>query len=647
MNRSILLVGVFSLLLTACGGGGGGSSPAPAPIATAPPTAQPPVGVTASGVVTGFGSVFIDAVKYEVENDTVVAIEGAADVSGDDSELRVGMKVRVHAVERDNERVAERIEYDDDLKGPARNVMPDALNPETGTFSVLRQSVIVDANTVFDDDIGDNNGDGVIDIRDLSLAGGGQVVVEVSGLPITDGFIATRIERVNSAAGIPGVPDDEYEVKGFVSAVAADGSSFNINDATFLVVEGAGGTEFQDGLSADDSLLGVFVEVKVDINSGDEFVAVRVEREDDFGDINDDGRFDRDDRVGKFEIKGILISVDTGVDPDVVVIGGATLQVADASSLSGLEGSLIELKGTFDDNGVLILSEAHPEIENSVRTEDRVAGVDTTAGSFTTRLGIVVTPTGGSRVEDDVSDDDSGDHLTPAQFLARLEIDDFIEARGFPNADGSVNWTRIEREAEDDLDCRLRGRVESIEGTDANDFNFVIQGVTIDVSQIVSDDEFQNSSDQGIGRQLFYDNLDVGDVVQATSDTQGLGCEADRLTARQVEFEVDDDIVGSLPQDQGTGDDTGNGGIANNVSGVPTEVTANTFNLNGQTITVVGSTLIDDSIIESALGTEFNGDDRRFDQLPAGLTLPDLLPGTFSVSVDVTADNVALLIEDL
>lgn len=647
MNRSILLVGVFSLLLTACGGGGGGSSPAPAPIATAPPTAQAPVAVTASGVVTGFSSVFINAVKYEVESDTVVAMEDGTEVSGDDSELRVGMKVRVHAIERDNERIAEHIEYDDDLKGPARDVVSDALNPGTGTFSVLRQSVIVDANTVFDDDIGDNNADGVIDVRDLTLTGGGEVVVEVSGLAIADGFIATRIERVNSAAGVPGVADDEFEVKGFVSAVAADGTSFNINDATFGVVEGAGGTEFQDGLSADDSLLGVFVEVKVDINSDDEYVAVRVEREDEFGDTNDDGRFDRDDRVGKFEIKGILISADTGVDPDVVVIGGVTLQVADASSLAGLEGTLIELKGTFDDNGVLILSEANPEIENSIRTEDRVSSIDATAGSFTTRLGIVITPSGGSRVEDDASTDDSGDHLTPAQFLARLEIDDFVKARAFPGSDGSVNWTRIERQAEDDLDCRLRGRVDSIEGTAANDFNFVIQGVTIDVSQIVSDDEFQNSSDQSIGRQLFFDNLDVGDVVQASSDSQGLGCEAGRLTAREVEFEADDDIVGSLPQDQGTGDDTGNGGIANNVSGVPTEVAANSFNLNGQTITVVGSTLIDDSIIEAALGTEFNGDDRRFDQLPGGLTLPDLLPGTFSVSVDVTADGVALLIEDL
>ena len=135
-----------------------------------------------------------------------------------------------------------------------------------------------------------------------------------------------------------------------------------------------------------------------------------------------------------------------------------------ASVLLGREGNRVELKGTFDDQGVLILAEAKLEIENSVRTEDRIADVDRDNGTFTTRLGLVVKPTGGSRIEDDLAEDD-GDHLTPAQFIDRVQINDFIEARGFPNSDGSVTWRRVEREDEDDLECELRGPVESIEAS--------------------------------------------------------------------------------------------------------------------------------------------------------------------------------------
>lgn len=633
------------------GGGGGGGTPAPVIPAPAPPPDPVTTSITAAGVITGFSSVVVDGTKYEVENDTVVSIEDEDDSIGDDSRLRIGMKVRVEASESDGIRVAERIEYDEDLKGPARDVVPDAANPAIGAFAVVHQGVIVDTNTIFDDDVGDNNGDGSIDIRDLSLPGGGEVVVEVSGLPNPDGFLATRIDRVNSAVGMPGVADDEMEIKGFVDAVADDGSSFSINGATFLVTED---TIFEDGLSADDSLLGLFVEVKADEDTNGDLLAVEVEREDDVGDRNNDGRFDDDDRDGEFEIKGILISVDLSADPDLVVIGGTTLEVADASSLEGLEGSLLELKGSFDDNGVLVLSEVEPEVENTVRTEDRVASVSTEDGTITTRLGLVITPTGSSRVEDDLDESDhGGDHLTPEQFLSRVMMDDYLEARGFPNPDGSVTWTRIEREDDDDQECRLRGPVATISGTDAGDFSFVIEGVTIDVSRISSDGGFQGNDDQPIGRQLFFDELSEGDVVQAKSDDAGLGCETGILTAREVEFEIDDGVVGSVPGDDdddgnGGGDDNGNdNGNTDELTGTPSEVTDSSFFLDGETITVIGSTLIDDSIIEAALGREVDGEDRRFDQVPDGLSLQDLLPGSFMIHVVVNADGVALSIEDL
>ena len=101
-------------------------------------------------------------------------------------------------------------------------------------------------------------------------------------------------------------------------------------------------------------------------------------------------------------------------------------------------------------------------------------------------------------------------------------------------------------------------------------------------------------------------------------------------------------MVGSVRDDDD--DDDGNAGTE--ITGTPVNVGTASFDLGDRTISVTGSTLIDDSIIELALGRAID-DDRRFDQLPGGLTLPDLLTGDFPVSVRVTADGIALEIEDV
>lgn len=621
-----LVTGIMMASLAACGGGGSSSGGSTGPTNNTPPPAGP-VGVTANGVITGFSSVIVDGVTYEVDGDTEVAIEDESVARGGDSGLRVGMRVRLRGTDDNGQRTADRIEYDDDLKGPARNVMPSTDDPAVGSFVVLGQTVLVDGNTVFDDDVGDNNSDGTIDIRDLTL-GTGQVVVEVSGLLTDSGFLATRIERVNNG-GRPDTNDDEFELKGFVDAVAQDGSSITINGTTILI---QGNTIFEDNLTPDQTLVGVFVEVEVDEDASGTLLAVEIEREDDFGDRDGDGDFDDDDREGRFEIKGILGSVDVSVTPNVVVIGPTTLNVADASALVGLEGSLVELKGEFNDDGILVIAEAETERENTVQTEDRIASVDAT--SFTTRLGLVIEPSGTSRIEDDVDED--GDHLTPQEFIDRLQPGDYIEARGVPGSSG-VTWTRLEREDEDDEECELQGPVTEITG-DSSSFEFVIQGVTIDVSQ-VDDDDFESGTDDELGRQGFFDQLTVGAIVKAESDDAGLGCETGRLTADEVEFELDDGLVGTV---RGNDDDPVS---AREITGVPQNVTQNAFDLGNDSVVVVGSTRIDEDLIERALGREFDGDDQRFDQLPEGLTLADLLDGEIQIEVTVDDQNIALEIE--
>ena len=581
---------------------------------------------------------FVGGVRYEVAADSVVALEGAAEVRGDDRDLRIGMKVRIEADQDGNgNRVARRIDYDDDLTGPVGNVQID---PDTGlgSFTALGVTVIVDAATVFDDDVGDHNNDGRIDLADLDRPGE-RLVVEVSGLHSADGLIATRIDREDDRDADPNVDEDEYELKGFVEAVAADGSSITVSGVDFLIVSGAGGTELDDGVEINASLIGRFVEVEADEDAMGALVAVEVELEDDIGDQDGDGDRDDDDRFGDIEIEGVLIAIDTSVAPNQIVINGTTLAVNDASAFSGLVGRRIKIEGEFNADGVLLLDELELESEQNVRTEDRVASTDVNAVTITTRLGVVIEPTGQSRVEDDIADSDDGDHLTPAEFVSRVQPGDFIEARGVPLADGSVAWQRVERDDEDDQECELRGPVQSISGS-ASDFSFDIMGVTVDTSQVAAD-EFDD-----LGRDAFFAALTVGAVVEAKSDAAGAGCEAGRLTAREVEFEDDDGIAGTADDNDDDDDERGDDGIDNELTGTPTNVGATQFDLNGTTVSVNDATLIDDSIVERALGQEID-DDVPFAQLPGNLTLSDLLTGEFAIEVAVDAAGIAIRIEDI
>ena len=515
---------VMMLSLAACGGGSSNSNSN-----NGGPVATGPIDVTAVGSITGFGSVFVSGTKFEVAGSTVISIEGESDSMGDDSRLRLGMKVRVSGVNNNGVRTADRIEFDEDLKGPIENITPDGNDPTIGTISVMSQAVTVDGSTVFDDDVGNNDGIAGIDYRDLQVG----MVVEVSGFPTDSGFLATRIDRQVDAAGNdpdvgdPAVDDDELELKGFVEAVANDLSAITVEGVVFLI---GPGTIFEDGLILSADLVGAFVEVEADI-VGVDFVAVKVEREDDFDD---------DDRNGEFEIEGVLQSVDTASSPNTFTVNGITVPVTNASSLAPLVGMRVEIKGSFNADGVLVLREAEQDIEDNVRTEDLVATVSPGVG-FTTRLGLVINPTGGSRVEDSASDND-GDHLTPAQFLDRLQMGDRIESRGHEDAAAAVVWTRVERDElaaeNDDFECELRGPVVSIEG-DASGFSFVIQGVTIETGR-VDENNFEGANDQPIGRAEFFNRLQVGAIVEAESFAGDAFCMTGMLDAREVEFEPAD-----------------------------------------------------------------------------------------------------------
>jgi hypothetical protein len=581
--------------LSACGGGSGSGSGSE--------------DITSVGTISGFGSVIVNNKHYDASNARIVSADSGQVIitNPTDDDLRkylgLGMVVAVRGTSSDdNSGVATSIRIDDELVGPV-----DEINHLQGFIKVNNQIVTITPDTIIDDSIIEafrggeiandlRFGDLVETLDDLfSVA----MVVEVNGFPNDTGIEATRIEDVNNRDRL-GADDNngELEIKGFAKNVTD--TQFTINDLTVNYDSGV----LDDDFGSSGLLEGQFVEVKGVRVSTTEMDATRIEIEDDY--------FDDDFNSGRFEIEGVVSEIrpDAQGTGGVIVIGSHEFRVDDISLFT--VGQRIEIKGSIV-NGSISLSGVNDQSEDNVRTEDRI--VSSSGNSYTTRLGLTITATERTRLEIELG----GER---------------IEARGFP-IDGNVVWTRIEVENDDDQDCRLRGPIAGVDTVNqtANDFTFTIQGVTINVSG-VSENNFEGSNGLPIGRQAFFDQLDNGDVVQATADSSG--CTDGTLTAREVEFE-NRLVIGSGGGDDGVND--------NQLIGTVSNVTDNSFDLNGRTITVNDDTMIDDSIIEAFQGGESEiPNDLRFGDIDE--TLQQLLGATPSVEVQLNGDT-ALSIEDL
>lgn len=509
LNRIAVAI-VAAGALHACGGGGGSASTGPGAGVNPPPAAATGTPVVSSGVITGFSSVFVNGARYELDGATRVRVDDD-ERTGDDSALRLGMRVDISATERDGRLVAARIDHRRDLRGPVTSVTADPNDPLVGEFTVGGTRVLVDANTVFDPRVGNNDGVPGVGLGDLVVTTGRMVVV-VSGFVTDSGYLATRVDRLN------GADDRELELKGFVTEVDLPAGTFTVNGVLFAVT---GATRFEDGLRFDASLLGRFVEIEAR-QTANGWEAREVEREDDDG-----------DRRGRFEIEGILISVDTSRTPNVIQIGSRTLDVTNAAALTGLVGGKVQIRGTFNSAGVLVISTIRTQSAEQIRTEDYIAAINPGTGTFTTRLGLEITPSGTSRLSTDDDDDDDDRRLTPGQFLQALRVGDEIEARGFIGTDGALDWTRISREDDDDDDdreCELRGPVESIAPDQSS---FRILGVTIDVS--AGGVDFEDETGRDLSRSAFFARLEAGDLIEAEGDDD-TSCLDGLMLADEVEF---------------------------------------------------------------------------------------------------------------
>ena len=189
-------------------------------------------GILSTGVITGFGSVYVNGERYDT-NDVAVTMD---DQAADMSQLRVGQYIELKGHEHGaGDLDAEVIRYHNVLEGPVSSIDVGA-----GSFVAMGQTVLATLDTVFGDDITPASVDG--------LAVGD--VVEVSGVVPQDGVIdATRIDLK---------PDGgPYDVTGYVSRVSVAEHRFDLNG---LVVDYS--TANMEDFTTGDPAVGDLVLVK-------------------------------------------------------------------------------------------------------------------------------------------------------------------------------------------------------------------------------------------------------------------------------------------------------------------------------------------------------------------------------------------------
>ena len=226
----------------ACGGGGG--SQGPASVASSD---------VAYGEITGFGSVIVNGIKFEMTGASVMM----DDSPGDETQLRIGMMVKVEGKIDDSDRTkgqAHKVHYFDDLEGPI-----SAINTGDNTFVAMGQTVFVSAKTHFEH---------VAGLAQLQVGN----IVEVSGL-VDNGVIQATYVELKKPTFVPG--DDDIEVKGSITNLNTDAKTFELKG---LIVDYSNARleDVPNGILAD----GMFVEVETRQGIvGGKLIASKVELE--------------------------------------------------------------------------------------------------------------------------------------------------------------------------------------------------------------------------------------------------------------------------------------------------------------------------------------------------------------------------------
>ncbi len=310
-----LCIGVCVLAVSSCGVDSGGTGAVPA--------------ATASGPITGFGSVIVNGVHFDDTFASITDADGAVHSRG---ELKLGMTADIKGtgvVLAANGFVstATRIVFGSALFGPI-----DSIDAAGSTLAALGQTVDVTAATVFDAAL--SGGLAALSVGD---------VIEVYALfdAAANRYTATRIERRNGAS--------TYHLRGVVSLPDTAGKAFNLGSLR-VSYAGVPADQLPPALVA-----GEFVRVLMQINPvGGVWQATAVQDSkhplEDFDDTRIEARVSSYSSPAHFSVDGIDVDASGATFPaGTAGLGlGARVAVEGVASGGVLTASSVQVKTDVD-----------------------------------------------------------------------------------------------------------------------------------------------------------------------------------------------------------------------------------------------------------------------------------------------------------
>ena len=472
--------------LTACGGSGSSDNNVSNPPPGDDNTGGTSTTVYTEGVITGFGSVYVNGQRYRSENADIALANNPA---ATESDLKVGMVVSLAASSSDNgDPEATAIRYEEHLQGPI-----SFIDTEAEVIEVLGQQVVYNDLTEFDE----------VELADLTVGD----TIEVSGYINEDGeFYATRIELEND--------EDELKLKGDVSELDTTAQTFTINELTIDY----SGAEFDD-MSADELEDGLYVKVE-----GTEFdaetltlIATDVENKD-----NDAEDFDDADEI---KISGIVSNYDETagtfeVNQYSFTVNGDT-EFEDGSADRLTNGVRVKVEAEYD--GEQLIAEEIEFIAKDARqvSEGQVTELDAEAQAFVLN-GITFV------VDDDTSYLDTSGQGTRTFSYDDIAVNDWLKVIAVIDDNGDSVALKIKRTEEDDREGEIKGIASDVS----------LEGMTVAGVQVAFNEQTEFEDEDDLTPEefvaLFSAETDIEVEVEGEYD-------GEILIASEVEIEREDD----------------------------------------------------------------------------------------------------------
>lgn len=439
---------------------------------------------SSSGSVTGFGSVFVNGIEYATDRAEIV-IDGGPE---SESALQVGMVVTVAGDTNTDgvSGVAQRVEFDRPLFGPI-----DTLDREARSLVVLGQTVLLD---------------------DASLLGGfsEDELQEGQSCLVSGHFEASRDLRATllSCAGGYAAGVTIVEAEGLVSQLDTGASTFRVRDLIVSFTAAALDTRaapLSDGALVE--VIGVQTERRGRLNAQ----RLRVKR----ADLKNGQAVLLEGVIGRFASLADF-------DIDRSRVNAASAERSDNSGVAPATGVRILVRGVLRDNVIaadryLLLPLTDIQMTGRVDRVDAASERLTLFGSD--RQALTVTQYQDSR--------SNGQRRFR---IADLQPNDYVQLRGFRDAQGRAAITRIERRDEappeggtivarfrialgpdsDPSAAVTRGPLDRFDGAQGT---LVIAGVNVKTD--LTRTEFFDRNGAAVTGAQFYNGLQPGDRLEA------------------------------------------------------------------------------------------------------------------------------------